>query len=602
MQRPITILGAGVLGSRIASALLAGGHRVHMRDPSADALTIAATYIDAHRAEFEALLPAPVSTGLGDYQVFTSLADAVRNAWLVIEAIPERLDLKIAIFAELDAHTPGDCILASNSSSFKSRLMIQKVQPARRARVLNMHFTMPPGIRSVELMSCGETDPQHFARLSEVLRGCGLIPVTARRESTGFIFNRLWAAIKREILLILAEDVSSAAEIDTLWTEMFQQPHSLPPCRLMDQIGLDTVAFIEDNYITERGLDGSMTVDWLREHFLSRGKLGLKSAGGGLYGPSATPAVPATSSSSPESSSSTPAQTLYLLDVGLGANVSAATPLSQAGRILSFNRTTGKMHPLVTGQSLPDGIAYSHSAGRIFWTNMGAATSTHDGSVHSANADGSAIRTLIPTGKVHTPKQLTLDEAARKLYFCDREGMGVHRCNFDGSGHEILVQAGSEAQKGDMTRWCVGVALDVVAGYVYWTQKGPSKGNQGRIFRAGMEIPAGQTADTRDDVEVLLEGLPEPIDLEVDAPAQKLYWTDRGEHPVGCSLNVLDLGDRGAGKKVLARHFHEPIGLCLGEEGEVIVTDLGGSVYSVKEGRKTVLWRDEGCYTGIARG
>ncbi|PYI24397.1 hypothetical protein BO99DRAFT_455302 [Aspergillus violaceofuscus CBS 115571] len=594
MQRPIAILGAGVLGSRIASALLAGGHRVHIRDPSADALTTAATYIDAHRAEFESLLPAPVATGPGVYQVFTSLADAVRNAWLVIEAIPEILDLKIATFAELDAHTPDDCILASNSSSFKSRLMGPGVQPARRARVLNMHFTMPPGIRSVELMGCGETDPAHFERLSEVLRGCGLIPVTARRESTGFIFNRLWAAVKREILLILAEDVSTAAEIDTLWTEMFQQPHSLPPCRLMDQIGLDTVAFIEDNYIAERGLDGSMTVDWLRERYLSTGKLGLKSTGGGLYGP------PATTSSDP--SSSTPAQTLYILDVGLGANIPGTTPLAQAGRILSFHRTTGKMHPLVTGQSLPDGIGYSPSAGRIFWTNMGAATSTRDGSVHSANVDGSDIRTLIPTGKVHTPKQLTLDEIARKLYFCDREGMGVHRCHFDGSDHEILVRTGSAAERGDMTRWCVGVALDVGAGYVYWTQKGPSKGNQGRICRAGIEMPVGQTADTRDDVEVLLEGLPEPIDLEVDAPAQRLYWTDRGEHPVGCSLNVLDLGDRGAGKKVLARHFHEPIGLCLGEEGEVIVADLGGSVYSVKGGRKTVLWRDEGCYTGIARG
>ncbi|RAH51151.1 uncharacterized protein BO95DRAFT_492297 [Aspergillus brunneoviolaceus CBS 621.78] len=593
--RPITILGAGVLGSRIASALLAGGHRVHIRDLSPDALTTAATYIDAHRAEFEALLPAPISAGPGDYQVFTSLPDAVRDAWLVIEAIPERLDLKIATFAELDAHTPDDCILVSNSSSFKSRLMIPQIRPARRARVLNMHFTMPPTIRSVELMSCGETDLGHFEQLSEVLRGCGLIPVTARRESTGFIFNRLWAAIKREILLILAEDISTAGEIDTLWTEMFQQPHSQPPCRLMDQIGLDTVAFIEDNYIGERGLDGLMTVDWLREHYLSKGRLGLKSASGGLYEPAPAPPAGALRPG-PEQP-----QPLYVLDVGLGANVPATTPLAQAGRILSFNPTTKKMHPLITGQSLPDGIAYSRTAGRIFWTNMGAATSTRDGSVHSANADGSDIRTLIRAGNVHTPKQLTLDETAEKLYFCDREGMGMHRCNFDGSGHEILVRAGSEAQTGDMTRWCVGVALDVAAGYVYWTQKGPSKGNRGRICRAGMEIPAGQTAESRGDVEVLLEGLPEPIDLEVDAGAKRLYWTDRGEHPVGCSLNVLDLGDMGAGKKVLATHFHEPIGLCLGEEGEVIVADLGGSVYSVKGGRKTVLWRDEGCYTGVAR-
>lgn len=89
--------------------------------------------------------------------------------------------------------------------------------------------------------------------------------------------------MKREILLILAEGVSTPSEIDMLWEHMFR--NGPPPCHLMDEIGLDTVGLIEDHYIKERRLDGQKTVDWLRENYVSQGKLGKKSDKGGLYPP-----------------------------------------------------------------------------------------------------------------------------------------------------------------------------------------------------------------------------------------------------------------------------------------------------------------------------
>ena len=381
---------------------------------------------------------------------------------------------------------------------------------------------------------------------------------------------------------------------------MFQLPNSLPPCRLMDQIGLDTVAFIEDNYVQERGLDGRMTVDWLRENYINSGRLGLKSNKGGLYG---VPATPTTNGVHKEAKED---PVVYLLDVGLGSNNTDIAKIPTAGKILQLNPSTGKATPIVTGQSLPDGIDVSPSTGRIFWTNMGRSTSTHDGSVHSANLDGSDVRTLLAPGKVHTPKQLIVDDASQRVYFCDREGMGVHRLSLDGSRHEVLVRTGDPSlpeHRADLTRWCVGVALDRSRGYVYWTQKGPSKGGRGRILRAGIEIPEGQTAEDRTDVEVVLADLPEPIDLEFDAGEETLYWTDRGEHPTGCSLNRVVL--RGgvvdeSSREILARHFHEPIGLKLDAQKQVYVADLGGSVYRVKDGEKTVVWNDKGCYTGIS--
>lgn len=81
----------------------------------------------------------------------------------------------------------------------------------------------------------------------------------------------------------MAEGVSDAEEIDRLWSNMFNT--DVAPCKMMDNVGLDTVAFIEDNYIRERGLDGKMTVDWLRENYIAQGKLGNKSDKGGLLPP-----------------------------------------------------------------------------------------------------------------------------------------------------------------------------------------------------------------------------------------------------------------------------------------------------------------------------
>ncbi|KAL1596389.1 hypothetical protein SLS60_009035 [Paraconiothyrium brasiliense] len=224
------------------------------------------------------------STTSGTIQTLAELEPAVANAWLVIEAVPEKLDLKISTFAALEASAPPDAILASNSSSYKSSEMLASVSCATKERILNMHYYMPPGNMVVELMTCGVTTTAIFDFLADRLRETGAMPYVAQKESTGFIFNRLWAAVKRETLAILSEGVSTPEEIDALWTEMFIKGKSRP-CALMDQVGLDTVAFIEQHYIKERGLDATHTVEYLKREFLEKGKLGNKCDKGGLYPP-----------------------------------------------------------------------------------------------------------------------------------------------------------------------------------------------------------------------------------------------------------------------------------------------------------------------------
>lgn len=169
----------------------------------------------------------------GNAESFEILADAVSNAWLVIEAVPEKVQLKIDTFAQLETLSTSDCILASNSSSYKSSEVLEKVSAATKSRILNMHYYMPPRNMVVELMTDGYTADNIFPFLVERSKEAGTLPYVARKESTGFIFNRLWAAIKRETLNILAEGVSVPEEIDSMWNTMFNKGGS-GPCRMMD--------------------------------------------------------------------------------------------------------------------------------------------------------------------------------------------------------------------------------------------------------------------------------------------------------------------------------------------------------------------------------
>lgn len=250
----------------------------------------------------------------------------------------------------------------------------------------------------------------------------------------------------------------------------------------------------------------------------------------------------------------------------------------------------------------------------MFWTNMGI-PGNDDGAVYSANLDGTDIRTVLAPGTVNTPKQLTLDTKSKKIYFCDREGLRVLRCNFDGSEFEVLIETGAyrNAEDGqDATKWCVGVAVAPSLGKFYWTQKGPSKGGKGRIFHANIVTPEGQCATTRTDIQCIAKDLPEPVDLEVDEESHSLYWTDRGEIPLGNSLNRLRLDHFGLpvphmsphGYDILLRNLNEAIGLKLDLANDSIyLTDLGGNVYrcNAKGKQKVKLYSDENrAFTGIA--
>ncbi len=210
-----------------------------------------------------------------------------------------------------------------------------------------------------------------------------------------------------------------------------------------------------------------------------------------------------------------------------------------AGRVLTANPDGSDLKVIVSeGRKIPDGIVIDVAAGHIYWTNMGN-PSANDGSIERADLDGKNVTNIIPPGGTFTPKQLQLDKKNGKLYWSDREGMRVMRANLDGSTIETLVDTSQgEGRPGkEIRKWCVGIALDVDGGKLYWTQKGPDNAGEGRIFRANLEIPKGQTPANRKDIELLFDGLPEPIDLDLDLANRIMYWTDRGDPPRGNTVN-----------------------------------------------------------------
>jgi DNA-binding beta-propeller fold protein YncE len=256
------------------------------------------------------------------------------------------------------------------------------------------------------------------------------------------------------------------------------------------------------------------------------------------------------------------------------------------GRVLTAKPDGSDLKTIVEeGRRLPDGLAVDIAAGHLYWTNMGN-PKANDGTILRSDLDGGNLTTIVPPGGTFTPKQLQIEKKSGKLYWCDREGMRVMRANLDGSNIETLVDTsdGDPRPGPDATKWCVGIAIDVEGGKFYWTQKGGDNAEEGRILRASIDMSSLETPADRQDIEVLYEELPEPIDLDIDPGTRTLYWTDRGDPPRGNTVNRAPLDAAPAKRpppEIVFDHLMEGIGLALDPKGRrMFITDFGGSIYS----------------------
>lgn len=274
----------------------------------------------------------------------------------------------------------------------------------------------------------------------------------------------------------------------------------------------------------------------------------------------------------------------------------ALSPIQQS--LLKIDITNGESSTLVDGLTDgPDGIVVDPGRKYVYWTNMGApglpegrAPKTDDdldfyrrnGSLECAGMDGTGRTHILPPGSFVTGKQLAGAWSDGRLYWSDREGAAVRSARIDGTDlRDEVVVATTEADRRIIRNQCVGVAVDEEHGLLYWTQKGPANGNDGRIFRTSLNAPVGER-----QIEVLWSKLPEPIDLELDLDTNTMYWTDRGDPPRGNTLNkaaIPAVGQPGGDVTVVSAHYHETIGLAVDmPAGVAYVSDLSGQIRAVR--------------------
>ena len=277
----VCLCGAGYLGWQISLQCASQGTPVRLFDISEEALERASEHIRHELKTWTSegnITLEDVEAILGRVSFHNDLAKAVEGVDLVIEAVPERLDLKREVFAQLDDVCDDATILATNSSSIR----ISKIEDAtgRLDKVLNTHFYNTPWKRSiVELMRGTGTSDETLERVREFMVSIGITPLMVLRESTGFIFNRVWRAIKRECLHLVDQGVASFQDVDRAWMTLYETPYG--PFGMMDGVGLDVVRDIEMVYYEESGAERDVPPRLLLE-MIERGELGVKT-GKGFY-------------------------------------------------------------------------------------------------------------------------------------------------------------------------------------------------------------------------------------------------------------------------------------------------------------------------------
>ena len=277
--RQIAVLGAGTMGHGIAHAAIAGGYETRMFDVSDAAVMKGASAIEAivkKGVELGKVSSTDADAMLARLTSTTTIADALEGVDLVIEAAPEKIDLKLSLMADIDRHAPAHAIVATNTSA----LSITEMAGATRhpARVAGMHFFNPVHkMKLIEIVQALESAPATLQVIADVSKQMGKETVLVR-ESPGFITTRVNASIGNEAFYMLMEGVASARDIDKALKLGLNHP--MGPFELGDLVGLDTRLSILE-YL-HRSMGEKYRPCPLLVQYVKAGRVGRK-AGRGVY-------------------------------------------------------------------------------------------------------------------------------------------------------------------------------------------------------------------------------------------------------------------------------------------------------------------------------
>lgn len=276
-NQQIAVIGAGLMGHGIALTLARAGQYVAMTDPVADVRASAPQRIaDSLRLMGED--DARIARILKKIELFDSVPAAVRDAAFVFEAAPEKLTLKQAIFAEIEAHAPESCILASNTSVMPITQIMQGLR--LRGRALGTHWWNPPHmIPLVEVIRTEWTDAAAMDLMVDLLADAGKTPVRVEKDVPGFIGNRLQHALWREAISLVERGICDAESVDTVIKSCFGRRLSvLGPLENADLVGTDLTLDIHSTVLAD--LENRPGPSPYLERLVAEGKLGMKTGQG----------------------------------------------------------------------------------------------------------------------------------------------------------------------------------------------------------------------------------------------------------------------------------------------------------------------------------
>jgi len=227
----IAVIGAGVMGSGIAQVLAQAGHEVHGTDVDDAAVARAVENVTKGRYGFDRAVTRgklereAADAALARLHFSTDFERAVREAELVIECVPEQLDLKVKVFRDLDRLAPPETILASNSSGFPLAALAAATN--RPERVIVWHWASPPVVmKFAEIVVRDDTDPQVIERVRGLAAEAGKHPVVVKDQpmAWGYVANRVYAAMIQEAARVVAEGVASHEDVNQLMVDCFGWP------------------------------------------------------------------------------------------------------------------------------------------------------------------------------------------------------------------------------------------------------------------------------------------------------------------------------------------------------------------------------------------
>ncbi len=279
MIQQLTILGTGTMGRGIAYLSAVAGYDTVLFDADPAALDGAKAAIESmlrKGVEKSKISEEAAAAAIARVQLIPDLEPAVSGADLIIEAVPESLELKVELFAQADLFCGPDTILASNTSSISITKLASNVE--RRDRFAGMHFFNPPHVmKLIEIVRGDRTSDATIEQVREVAEKMGKTPIVVR-DSPGFATSRLGVAIGLEAIRMLEEGVGSAADIDRAMELGYNHP--MGPLRLTDLVGLDVRLGIAE-YLAQ-SLGARFEPPQLLRDMVAQGKLGRKT-GQGFY-------------------------------------------------------------------------------------------------------------------------------------------------------------------------------------------------------------------------------------------------------------------------------------------------------------------------------